>query len=535
VRDNGNDRGPDHDFIIIGAGPGGLQLGYYLETAGLDYLILESGAVPGSFFKTFPRHRHLISVNKLYTGHSDPEINLRWDWNSLLSDENGPLFKHYSKRYFPEADDMVRYLADYAGQHGLKIRYNTRVERIARQRLFSITDHHGNVYSCRVLVVATGVAAPHTPDIPGIELAEQYAEVSVNPQDFVNQRVLILGKGNSGFETAQNLVETAAVIHLASPNTLMLAWRTHYVGHLRAVNNDVLDTYQLKSQNGIIDATIDRIDRRDDKYTVRLSYTHADGEVEELTYDRVIVCTGFRFDNSIFDQSCNPVLAIGGRFPDQTCEWESTNVRDLFFAGTLTQMRDFKKSTSAFIHGFRYNARVLYNIFERKYRGRDWPSRRLALTANALMETIIERVNRTSALWQQFGFLCDLIIIDGRNDEARYFEELPFDYVRRSSYGENDHYYTVTLEYGPDHLFADPFNVQRIPRDRVDQSTESSALHPIIRRYRGSDLIGEHHVIEDIAADWSDETHRLPLLQFFMDQLAAPSAGLAGKTGTVAV
>ncbi len=33
------------DTLIIGAGPAGLQLGYYLERSGRDYLILERGSV----------------------------------------------------------------------------------------------------------------------------------------------------------------------------------------------------------------------------------------------------------------------------------------------------------------------------------------------------------------------------------------------------------------------------------------------------------------------------------------------------------
>ena len=45
-----------YDYIILGAGPEGLQLGYFLENQGRNYLILEEGDTPGSFFKRFPRH-----------------------------------------------------------------------------------------------------------------------------------------------------------------------------------------------------------------------------------------------------------------------------------------------------------------------------------------------------------------------------------------------------------------------------------------------------------------------------------------------
>ena len=37
-----------HDYIVVGAGPGGLQLGYFLERAGRDYVILERGARAGA-------------------------------------------------------------------------------------------------------------------------------------------------------------------------------------------------------------------------------------------------------------------------------------------------------------------------------------------------------------------------------------------------------------------------------------------------------------------------------------------------------
>src|SRR5262245_22378395 len=116
-----------YDYVIIGAGPGGLQLGYFLQQAGRNYVILEAGSTAGTFFREFPRHRKLISVNKVYTGFDDRDLNYRWDWNSLLSDSDAMLFKQFTRRYWPDADDMVRYLSDFATHFNLNVQYATEV------------------------------------------------------------------------------------------------------------------------------------------------------------------------------------------------------------------------------------------------------------------------------------------------------------------------------------------------------------------------------------------------------------------------
>jgi thioredoxin reductase len=511
------------DYLIIGAGPAGLQLGYLLAKAGRDFRILEAGSTPGTFFRQFPRHRTLISINKVYTGAKDDELKLRMDWNSLLSDDPNLLFARYSGRYFPAADDLLRYLADFAATHQLHIQYDTRVNRITRTQAgpFRVTDEQGRTYEAKRLIVATGVSKPYVPAIPGIETAELYANVSVEPRDFINQRVLIIGKGNSAFETAENLMETAAVIHIAGPHSLRFAWKTHYVGHLRAVNNNFLDTYQLKSQNALLDGNILKISKDGDGYLVTVSFSRANEVKKDLRYDRVIVCTGFRFDASIFAEDCRPELIINDRFPAQTSQWESVNVPDLYFAGTLMQVRDFKQSTSGFIHGFRYCVRALHRLFEQKYEGAVWPHTELPATAESLMEAVLARVNRSSALWQQFAFLCDLIV--ATRDGASYYEELPSAYVHESEFGRSDNYFTITLEYGPDHDQFDPFDVAvgRIAQDERERSHEGRYLHPVVRRFSRGNLVSTHHVTENLENDWTgEETHRQPLRAYFAREIA---------------
>src|SRR5215467_4827838 len=505
----------DMEYLIIGAGPAGLQLGYFLKQAGHDYLILEAGSAPGTFFRTFPRHRRLISINKPHTGWTDPELNLRVDWNSLLSDDPGLLFTKYSERYFPEAEDMVRYLSDFAAANHLRVQCDTRVVDITRNGCFRATDQNGTRYEAHRLIIATGVSRTFIPAIPGIETAEMYDTVSVNPNDFVDQKVLIIGKGNSAFETADSLMEKAAVIHVAGPNSIKFAWKSHFVGHLRAVNNNLLDTYQLKSQNALLDGNIEHIERRDGSYLVTLSFARANEVKKGIRYDRVIVCAGFRFDASIFDACCRPELTIRDRFPAQTPEWESTNIPDLYFAGTLMQVRDYKKSTGAFIHGFRYCVRSLHRMLERKYHYVPWPHELLPARPPALAEAVLARVNRTSGLWQQFAFLCDLIVLSP-DGAARYYEELPLDYVHASEFGSAERYLTISLEYGPDHDRVDPFDISlaRVAQDDAEHSHDARYLHPVVRFFAHGEPIAEHHIAENLENEWNRTAHRAPLCEF---------------------
>ncbi|HEX3130744.1 MAG TPA: NAD(P)-binding domain-containing protein [Thermoanaerobaculia bacterium] len=510
----------DFEYLILGAGPAGLQLGHHLSRAGRSYMILERGQGPGEFFRKYPRHRTLISSNKVYTGYDDPEVNLRFDWNSLLSDDAQLLFKEYCTRYFPPADRMVKYLSDYAECFALNVRCNTEVVRVERTHSpqgFRLTDAEGNAFTCLRLIVAAGVTKPHLPDVPGVELAEVYTTVPVDPADFVNQRVLVVGKGNSAFETADNLVETTAVLHVLSPNPVRLAWQTHYVGHLRAVNNNFLDTYQLKSQNAVLDATLERIVRREDgKLAVSVRYTHAPGETEDLVYDRVILCTGFRFDNSFFDGDCRPELTVNDRFPALTCEWESTNVPDMFFAGTITQSRDFKKTASGFIHGFRYNTRSLFRMLEKRYHRKPWPARAVTPTVDGVLDAMISRINRTSALWQQYGFLHDLIVMPENGGPALHLEEMPLSYIQESELSASSHYYTITMEFGS--IEGDPFAAVRKPAPGAAYA--STFLHPVVRRWNGPLLVAEHHMLEDLHGEWTrEDLHLSPLREFLREQM----------------
>lgn len=518
------------DYVIIGGGPAGIQMAYYLQRNGRSYAVLESSDRPGVFFETYPRHRQLLSINKVHTGCEDPELNLRHDWNSLLSEEYEPLFKSVSSDFFPSADALLTHLEAFVQRHGIPIDYGRTVTRVSRAGDgFTVECADGQHYGCRSLIVGTGVSQPHVPDIPGIDLAEGYEDFPLDPAGFTGKRVLIIGKGNSAFETADGMNDTTALIHLVSPNSIELAWETHYVGDLRAVNNNLLDTYQLKTQNAVLDADVRRIAQRDDgRFVVTFAYSHAGGEVEDRVYDRVIRCTGFRFDASFFDESCTLALTIDDRFPLLTSEWESANQPGIYFVGTITQSLDYGKTNSAFIHGFRYNVRVLSRFLEAKNHGEELRAEALSFEPDAIADRLLERVNSASELWQQQSFLTDVVLLDGPRSPA-ILCGMPVNYVRERFLDPGHHCLVSSLEFGSSAGRA-PFSAARSPGHDVSRASESHFLHPVIREFREGMCLSEHHVMEDLEAHWGDGVHRVALVDYLeqrvgLDALAREAAG----------
>uniref|UniRef100_A0A665UN42 FAD-dependent oxidoreductase domain containing 2 n=1 Tax=Echeneis naucrates TaxID=173247 RepID=A0A665UN42_ECHNA len=545
------------DYCVLGAGPAGLQMGYFLSKAKRDYIILERNSGPGSFFNKYPRHRKLISINKIYTGRQNREFNLRHDWNSLLSDKPDLLFKRVSSEFYPPADAFPLYLSMFVKELGLRVRYGVDVGRIramqsATGRSYILTDQHESDYTCSVLLVATGLWVPHKVEFVGSELVEDYESISTNPEDYKDQAVLILGKGNSAFETAQSILGRASRVHMLSSSPVRLAWQTHYVGDLRAVNNELLDTYQLKSLDGLVEARLEKI-RKDTKGKLYLTLkkyiqsrdkkNSSDAAGEELPayhidnfptrnpYDRVIQCLGFRFNFSIFDGSSCPPNSDNakGRLPAVTAWYEGKNTPGLFVLGTAAHSRDYRSSAGGFVHGFRYTVRAVHRVLERRYHSIPWPSTKLLTTQ--LQSWILKRVGEASGPYQMFEVLGDVILLRGSHCE--YLEEFPIQALPQFS-SISGHKVTkhglivVVMQYGKKKI--DYLGRSRAETDWT-KAWKSNFLHPVLYFYDTLPTEEEinlrpsgwplprpkaiHHIVEDFLTEWeAPVSHIQPLRRF---------------------
>jgi protoporphyrinogen oxidase len=158
-----------HKYLVVGAGPGGLQTGYFLEKRGRDYLILERTDAAAAFFSKFPVCRRLNSFNKKHNYFEEDEFNMRSDWNSLLSDEK-IRFTPYTDDMYPAADLVVQYMNDFAKATNLKIRYGTEVTRIDKnERGYFVVSTSTGTFECEILLLGVGPVKTILPEIEGIE------------------------------------------------------------------------------------------------------------------------------------------------------------------------------------------------------------------------------------------------------------------------------------------------------------------------------------------------------------------------------
>ncbi|XP_077998276.1 FAD-dependent oxidoreductase domain-containing protein 2-like [Glandiceps talaboti] len=510
-----------YNYVIVGAGPAGLQMGYFLNKTKRKYVILEANDVPGSFFKTHPRHRTLISINKRFNPFPEAEFNMRHDWNSLLSDDPEMRFTKYSEELFPSADDFIRYIDDFARKFDIKIKYNTRVKAITKvtddeYANFALTTTDGAEYRSKVLLMATGARSELIPEsIKGWENMETYATHDVDAKKYDGKTVCIIGNGNSAFETANHLAGHASLLHIFGDRKLKHAWNTHFVGDLRAVNNTVLDMYQLKSLHTYLTMKLTSVDKLPDGKLlcvfddVITHWRDAQGHffLKPPPYDHVICCTGFKYvDTTLFADDIKPDTKTDGKFPVLSTTWES-NVPNMYYMGTSMQCTD-RKAASGFIHGFRYNVRSLYHLLEERYNDIPYPRENIPLNLDCLAEKVVGRTSIGDSIYQMNNVLCHVLAIrdfkSGKQDEvsAIYFEDLPKPYVLENlsdRFKDYKHVFVIVLAYGFEEFgdsAKDALDFVHTP-DFEDEHC-LAFLHPVITYFKDGKNVGVIRLAESL-------------------------------------
>jgi thioredoxin reductase len=405
-----------YPVIVVGSGPGGIQTSYALRALGVDHALMTADDRPGGMFQRLPVFQRLISWSKLHaTVERGTRSYERYDWNSLLGDE--PEVRALvpegmdGTSYFPSRPEMERGLAAFVDRARLQIRYGCRWESTSR-----LEDGSGFVlhttdgeYRCRVAVFAIGTTEAWKPNIPGMEHVPHYVETGA-ARDYAGQRVVVVGKRNSGFEVADGLLPWARQILLVSPRPVEPSILTHSIS---ARYLQPYEDHALAGGNFVLDAAIERIERTAGGWRVFAKGTTRPGDLV-LDADRVIAATGF--GTPIRDLSSLGVMMVAqGRIPALTPYWESTGVPGIYFAGNASQgAQGLKKyglgSASPGVHGHRYNAVVLAEHLAATHFGKSTAGR--SLSPEEVVSFLCHQATEAPELWNQRSYLVRALVFE---------------------------------------------------------------------------------------------------------------------------
>jgi thioredoxin reductase len=410
----------DYPVVVVGSGPGGLQTSYCLTRLGVEHAVISRDEAPAGMFRRFPIFQRLLSWSKPDAPFKGGTREYEWyDHNSLLAEEpeHQALVPSFMDRSFmvPSRAEMEQGLAAFAERAGVRVRYGCRWEATRREddgRLTLVTSH--GEYHCRAAVFALGVTEPWKSPIPGIEHVPHYAEAKA-PREYQGRRVFVIGKRNSGFEIADGLLPWARQVILGSPRpvqTAVIALASVRVRYLQP-----FEDWGLGGGTFALDAALERIERHGDRWRVVGAGTTHPGPID-IEVDDVLAATGF--STPLLDLPRLGVSTVAqGRIPALTPFWESVGAPGVFFAGNATQgagglRKHGVGSSSAAVHGFRYNARVLARHIAKAHLGLQVSGERVS--QRELAPYLLRELTRAPELWAQKSYLARAVRDDGETD-----------------------------------------------------------------------------------------------------------------------
>lgn len=405
-----------YPVVVVGSGPGGLQVSYFLRRLKVDHAVLSADSNCGGMFCRFPLCQRLVTWSKPYAPAERGTRPYEWyDWNSPLADEPSlralvPQFMDGAS-IFPSRAEMERGWTAFAERAQLRVRFECRWLGTAHEDgRFTLKTSDGD-FQARCIVFAVGAAQPWKPAIPGLEAAPHYAQT--HPfGEYAGKRIFIVGKGNSAFELADTFHPLARQIILASPSPLVTALHGSHPASTRARYIVPYEDHVLGGGTFVLDAAIERIERRQTFYRVTAQGTTVPGRVV-LDVDEVIAATGF----------CGPLgdlreLGVAtfsqDRFPSLTPFWESDSLPGVYFAGALSLgapglRKHGIPSLSGGVAGFRHNARILATHIASRLGA---SVSRPRLEPDAVVPYLLDEATRAPELWNQRGYLARVITFE---------------------------------------------------------------------------------------------------------------------------
>jgi thioredoxin reductase (NADPH) len=289
-----------YDLLILGAGPIGLACGIEAKKAGLNYLILEKGALCNSIYN-YPVNMTFFSTSERLELAGIPFMS------AGAKPTRTEALEYYRRIYF---------LFD------LKVNLYEEVKTLKKEEgIFHIHTSKG-AYTSSKIILATGFYdLPNLMHVPGEELPKvlhYYKE----PWPFVGQKVLVVGGANSAVDAALECWRKGAQVSMAllgeEVDENVKYW----------VRPDIMNRIKEGSIQAIKNSKVVEI------FPTEVRLATPEGEIR-LPNDWVLALTGYRPNFSLLDQLGVTLSLDEKRQPcyDQTNQ--ESNVLGVYLAGVV--------------------------------------------------------------------------------------------------------------------------------------------------------------------------------------------------------
>jgi putative YpdA family bacillithiol system oxidoreductase len=242
------------DVVIVGAGPAGIAASLAAAQHNLRFVTIEQDSLGGTV-SHYPRGKivmtapvHLPIIGKVKMKETTKEALLAF-WVEVESRTN------------------------------LKINYHERVEEVTRRNGGFTVKTSRDTYQTRAVLLAIGRrGTPRRLGIPGEDLSKVVYRL-IDPEQYRNQHVLIVGGGDSALEASLSIADVAGT-------TVTLSYRSETFSRAREKNRIKIQQAENASRLKVLMKSHVR------EITANSVKIEQEGEVVELPNDVVIICAG---------------------------------------------------------------------------------------------------------------------------------------------------------------------------------------------------------------------------------------------------
>jgi thioredoxin reductase (NADPH) len=251
---DGIGKGDRLDVVIVGAGPAGIAASLAAMDKKLRFVTLEQDSFGGTV-SHYPRGKIVMTAPA-----------------------NLPVV---GKMHFKETtkEDLMGFWDGVVEKTGLKVNTSERVENITSEQVGFSVKSSRKVYKTRAVLLAIGRrGTPRTLGVPGEEMTKVVYRL-VDPEQYKNQHVLVVGGGDSALEAAISISEETGT-HVT------ISYRSENFSRAKEKNRKKLAEAESSGQlKALMKSSVKQIGA--DNVVIDV-----DGKEVTIKNDAVIVCAG---------------------------------------------------------------------------------------------------------------------------------------------------------------------------------------------------------------------------------------------------